>query len=86
MQYAPGGQTRAASSHIISRRFSPKTAIQGRDEGKWLPAFYATLNQSSAVDRRIFCPSRAVPKTGNTYSIPLFSELSSEPKSPAAGS
>ena len=43
------------------------------------------LNKPSAAERQIFCPSRAVPKTGNTYRIPPFSELSSEPKSPAAG-
>ena len=44
------------------------------------------LNKSSSAERRIFCPIRAVLKTGNTYSIPLFSELSAKPKSSAASS
>ena len=53
---------------------------------KFTAYFEESLNKSSAAERRIFCPSRAVPKTGNTYSIPSFSELSSESKSPAVGS
>ena len=44
------------------------------------------LNKSSSAGRRIFCPTRAVLKAGNTYSIPPLSELSSEAKSSAASS
>ena len=42
------------------------------------------LNKSPEAGRRIFCPIRSVLKTGNTCSIPPFSELSAEPKSFAA--
>jgi len=41
---------------------------------------WESLNNSSAVEQWSFCPIRAVRKTGNTYSIPLFSKLSPEPK------
>ena len=44
------------------------------------------LNKSSSAGRRIFCPTRAVLKAGNTYSIPPLSELSAETKSSAASS
>ena len=45
-----------------------------------------TLNNSSAAGQRIFSPIRAVQKTGNTYSIPPFSEPSVGEKSLAASS
>ena len=45
-----------------------------------------TLNKSSAAERRIFCIIRSVLKTGNTYSIPSFLELSAKSKSPAVSS
>ena len=45
-----------------------------------------TLNNSSAAEQRIFSPIRAVQKTGNTYSIPPFSEPSAGEKSLAASS
>ena len=41
---------------------------------------WESLNNSSAVEQWSFCPIRAVWRTGNTYSIPLFSKLSPEPK------
>ena len=46
--------------------------------------FRKSLNKSSALGWRSFCPIRAVLKAGNTYSIPPFSELSPETKSLAA--
>ena len=45
-----------------------------------------TLNKSSAAERRIFCLIRSVLKTGNTYSIPSFLELSAKSKSSAVSS
>ena len=39
----------------------------------------------SAAGWRVFSPIRAVWKTGNTPSIPLFSKLSAEEKSLATG-
>ena len=45
-----------------------------------------TLNNSSAAGKLIFSPIRAVQKTGNTYSIPPFSEPSVGEKSLAASS
>lgn len=42
------------------------------------------LNQSPGAEQRIFCPTRSVLKTGNTQSIPPFSEPSAEPRSSAA--
>ena len=41
---------------------------------------------ASAAGWRVFSPIRAVWKTGNTPSIPLFSKLSAEEKSLATGS
>ena len=38
------------------------------------------LNKSSAAEQRIFFLSRAVPKVGNTYSIPPLLEPSAEEK------
>ena len=46
----------------------------------------ATPHKSSAAGWRVFSPIRAVWKTGNTPSIPLFSKLSAEEKSHATGS
>ena len=37
--------------------------------------FMATPHNYVCGSQRIFCTSSAVPKTGNTYSIPTFSEL-----------
>ncbi len=48
--------------------------------------FREPLNKSSSAGRRIFCPTRAVLKAGNTQSIPPLSELSAETKSSAASS
>ena len=48
--------------------------------------FKATPHKSSAAGWRVFSPVRAVWKTGNTPSIPLFSKLSAEEKSHATGS
>ena len=45
-----------------------------------------TLNKSAAAERRAFCPIRAVPKLGNTQSIPTILVLSAEPKSLAVSS
>ena len=45
-----------------------------------------SLNKAPAADRRIFCLPGAVWKTGNTYSIPLLSKSSGEPKSLAVSS
>ena len=45
-----------------------------------------SLNKSSAAGQRIFFASHAEWKTGNTYSIPLFSILLSDKKSLAASS
>ena len=42
--------------------------------------------KSSAADRRIFSLIRAVPKVGNTYSIPPLLEPSAEEKSLAVSS
>ena len=58
----------------------------GSCSGKGNLNFKKPLNKPYAAERRIFCPSRAVPKTGNTYSIPPFPELSPEPKSSAVSS
>ena len=44
------------------------------------------LNKSSSAEQRIFCPIRAVRKTGNTSSIPVFFELSPVTKSLAVSS
>ena len=41
----------------------------------------ATSHNGSCGLRRVFCPIRTVLKTGNTQSIPAFSELSAGPKS-----
>ena len=44
------------------------------------------LNNSATAGWRVFCPIRAVPKLGNTQSIPAISVLSAEPKSLATSS
>ena len=44
------------------------------------------LNNTAAAERRVFCPIRAVPKLGNTQSIPPISVLSAESKSLATSS
>ena len=51
-----------------------------------LDFFKETLNNSSASGQRIFSPIRAVPKTGNPYRIPPFSEPSAGEKPLAASS
>lgn len=48
--------------------------------------FKEPLNKSSSAEQRIFCPIRAVQKTGNTSSIPVLFELSPVTKSLAVSS
>ena len=62
---------------------NPPGRVPGRDREIRARFHYKRepLNPSSAAERRIFCPIRAVCKAGNTYSIPPLFKLSTEPKS-----
>ena len=73
-------------NELMVRRGNDETDSRFLQHGYKFRGTKETLNKSSAAGRRIFCPIRSVLKTGNTYSIPTFSELSAEPKSSAASS
>ena len=52
----------------------------------WPHGIRETLNKSPSAEQRLFSPIRAVPKAGNTQSIPPLSELSASEKSLAVSS